>query len=132
MYVFTLLFWLSGSHVCFLSSIVDQRMIQYQTMLQFAISTQHVSSTTINLHTTHDSMQKMWIYTILKPYFHHKNVRWFQIHLDRWVHMIVSSHQVKSEFASQITKLFHFQNLLFLLFSMTVACCYNGCNLNNQ
>ena len=38
----------------------------------------------------------------LKPYFHHNNLRWIQIDLDRRVFVtIASSHQVKGEFASQ-------------------------------
>ena len=64
-----------------------QRMIQRQSMLQCAVPTHNVFGTVVNVHTTHNYMHKMWIFTILKP---HKSVRRIQIHLDRRVLMLWS------------------------------------------
>ncbi len=81
-------------------------------------TTQHVSGTTINVHTTCNSMHKMWIFYILKPYFHHKNARRIQIQLDRRVPTTVKLRPIKSKVNSPliITKfhfVFQFQNSVF-------------------
>ncbi len=73
------------------------------------------------LHTICYSMHKMWIFTILKPYFHHKKCEAIpDSSWQTWVFMIfeTSSHQVKSEFISYYCK--EFQNPVF----PTV---FNGC-----
>ena len=64
----------------------------------------------------------MWIFTILKPYFHHKIARRIQIQLDRRVPMTVKFRPIKLKVNSRlkITKLFQFQNAVF----HTV---FNGC-----
>ncbi len=75
-------------------------------------ATQHVSGTAVNVDTTRNSMHKMWIFTILKSHFHHKNVRRIQIQLDRRVPMTVKLRPIKLKVNSplKITKLFQFQN----------------------
>ena len=49
-------------------------------------STQHasVSSSTVHEHSACNSKNKIWFFTILKPYFCHKNVRQFQITFTNW------------------------------------------------
>ena len=79
-------------------------------------STQHVSGTAVNVHTTRNSMHKMWIFTILKLHFHHKNVRRIQIQMTVKIRLIKS----KVNSPLKITKLFQFQNSVF----PTV---FNGC-----
>ena len=63
---------------------VTQMMIQHLPMLQCAVSTHHVSGTTVNVHTTRRALV-MWISTtvLYSEYFHHKNARpRIQIDLD--------------------------------------------------
>ncbi len=40
-------------------------------MTQCGVPTQHVSRATVNVHLTCNTIHKMWILTILKPYFQH-------------------------------------------------------------
>ncbi len=55
--------------------------------------------TTVNVHNVRNSMHKMLIFTILKPYVHHKMWRDSRFILtDRDDELL--SHQIKSEFAS--------------------------------
>ncbi len=86
--------------------------------------------TMVNVHTTSNSTHKLWIFTILKPYFNYKNVMRYQMHLDRRVHdCIASSHQVKSDLAShncQVVKFLQFQNSVFPTIFNCVAPWYNG------
>ena len=104
-----------------------QRMIQHWSMLQCADPNRHVSDTTTNMYTTRNSMHKMWFFTILKPYFQHKNMRQIQIYFDRWVLMTVKLCPIKSKVSSplKITKLFQFQNSGF-------STAFNGCCLPLQ
>ena len=71
-----------------------QKMVQHRSMSQFAVPTNLIP---VNVYTTHNSMHKMWIFTILKPYFNYKYLRWFQIHLARWGFITVKVHQIASK-----------------------------------
>ncbi len=85
-----------------------QRMIQHQSMSQCA-----VFGTTVNVHNTRNSMHKLWIFEIVKPYFRH--IKCELIPDSSWkigtYDCQASSHHVKSEFASQ--KWIQSQNSVF-------------------
>ena len=69
------------------------------------------------------------IFTILKLFCYHKNVRWFQIHLDRWVFMTVKCRPIKSKLPHHsVSKL----RLSLLLRWLDIARCCNGWNLNTS
>ncbi len=65
----------------------------------------------------------MGIFTILKPYFHHKNVSWFQIYLDRRVLMIVKCHPIQSRVISPLN---------WQVISVPDVRFYNGWNSNTS
>ena len=73
--------------------------------------TQHVFGTAVNVHAKHNSMHKTWNFTILKQYFHCKNVRRIQIQLDKRVPMTVKLRPIKSKVNSplKITNYFSFK-----------------------
>ncbi len=94
---------------------MSQRMIQHRSMLQCAVvPTQHVSCMQRTHYVTLCSKcpSKMWIFTILKLYFHHKNMRRFLIHLGRLVLWLWSFGPITSKVKSplKIIKLLSFQN----------------------
>ncbi len=80
-------------------------MIQHRSMLQCAVTTYHVSGTMVYEHTsrTVTIMHKMWMFTVLKPYFCRKNCE--AIPDSSWrtdtYNCESSSHQVKSDLTSQ-------------------------------
>ena len=83
------------------------------------------------LRSTRNSVHKMWHFTILKTYFHYKNVRWIQIQLDRRVPVAVKLGPIKSKVNSPL-KITQFQNSVFLTVFKAVARCCNGWNLNTS
>ena len=110
-----------------------QRMIQYQSM--------HVAMCCLNppcvwyhgqyAHYTWLYVQNVIFYNFA-THFTLKNVRKFQIHLDRWVLTSVTLCPIKSKMNSplKLANYFSSKTLSFPQFSMAVACCYNSWDLN--
>ena len=88
---------------------------------------------TVNVHTTL-TMHKMWIFTILKPFFTVKMWDESRFNLtDRWLWSFVPSCQkwiCLSKLPREVISVS--KTLSFPQFSMAVACCYNGWNLKTR
>ena len=117
--------------MCILINWCFKRMIQHRSMSQCAVPTQCVSSIMVNVYIIHVKLMcKMCFYTILRLYFHHKNVSQFHIHFDRW---ILSPIKSKVSSPLKIAKLFQFYNSVFpTIFSGCNAHYYNGWNWNTN
>ena len=95
---------------------------------------QRVSGTAVNVHTTRTSLHKMWIFTSLKSHFIIKmwgesrftltdGYLWLW-RFDPWSQKGIRLSKLSSYFSSKTPS--------FPQFSVAVARCYNGWNLNKQ
>ena len=73
-------------------------------------------------------LHKMWIFTILKPYFHHKNLRDGYL----WLWCEASSKVKKWICLSKLSSHFSFKTLSSPVLNLDVARCHNGWNLNTS
>ena len=91
-------------------------MIPHLSLSQCGVPTHHVS-TIVHQY----PMYKMWFLPIFKPYFHHQNVRRFQIHLDRWVLITVKPINLKVN--SPLKSAMLFQYLISVFPTVFNDCC---------
>ena len=115
---------ISGNNTHFVDCIHRcHRMILTLVMSPSAVPIKHVSRTTVNVYTTNNSMQKMWIFTILKL-FSTSNTRCEAIPNSSWqtgtVTVKLCAIKWKVNSPLKITK------LIDMVFSGWSLCCYNG------
>ncbi len=96
-----------------------------------------MSGITVNVHTASNSMDKIWIFSFLPFWtiFTIKDVRRIQIQLDRRMLLTMELNRPTKSKVLRLSKLqryFSFKTPSFRQFSMAVARCCNGWNLNTS